>query len=133
MGIKFLLLLALVYASFSAITPTKRGMTWSVISQPTSTNSWTAKVGCNGCNTSVGDQLCTSKLPVLCVINYKTIYRPLYTFPANSSAGAAIPDNGFYNGWSGGLLAATPPVPGTTLTSRAAATLICRNRYGPTA
>jgi hypothetical protein len=127
MGIKILLLLVLVYASLAQITPinsTKKGMTWSVISNPTSANSWTAKVGCSGCNTTVGDQLCTLKFPVLCVINYKTIYRPFYSFPASS--GAAITDNGFYNGWSGGLFAATKTlVPGVKLYSRAVASQIC--------
>ena len=43
----------------------------------------------------------------------------------------AYSDNGFYNGWSGGRLEATPAISGNLLTSRTAADKYCKKYFGP--
>jgi hypothetical protein len=65
-----------------------------------------------------GDTSCAASLPVLCL-------RP-EGLPLPSDI---TPD--FYNGWSGGEVALTDPVLGSTLTSPAVANALCASTFGP--
>ncbi|HEX4960343.1 MAG TPA: flagellar hook-length control protein [Thermoanaerobaculia bacterium] len=91
------------------------GMTW-VKGSHNSTDG-TDLVGCSGCNPYVGDTACSTSLPVLC-------------FKSDGSPTPADLTPGFYTGWKGGHISTTPPVPGTMLTSLAAANQICVNYLG---
>jgi hypothetical protein len=68
-------------------------------------------------NAYQGDTPAYAVLPVLCLsVNYAPV-------PAG-----VTPD--FYNGWGRGVVGLTLPVPGTTLTSRAAADALCASSFG---
>ncbi len=56
--------------------------------------------------------------------------RPFYYYQKKTTGGAAYLDGGFYNGWTGGYFAATPPIVGTSLSSKAAADQICQKYFG---
>lgn len=107
-------------------------MTWQVSDWPIESNSWAARVGCGNCDAKNGDTLCTERLPLLCLIDYKTIPRPRYNFPRDIST-ASVSDGGFSNGWTGGYFSATDPVLGSDLTNRNVADKICQDRFGATA
>ncbi|MFF1903013.1 hypothetical protein [Kitasatospora sp. NPDC058218] len=69
-------------------------------------------------NPYAGDTSPTTALPLLCL---NRDGRP---------APAGIPAGGFHS-WAGGEVAPTPPIPGSRLTSRAAADEICSTGFGP--
>jgi hypothetical protein len=92
----------------------KRGLTWTQYAPDACGQ---AHVSCNDCNPYVGDTACAESRPILCL-----------RFDGAINCGEA-PD--FYNGWTGATVALTPPVPGTLLTSPAAADAICAAQYGP--
>lgn len=71
----------------------------------------------NSCNPYQGDTSCRIVLPVLCI---KKSNLPL---PAGVQ-------NGFYQGWTGGELAATKPVMGAILESEQAASARCQAELG---
>ena len=116
----------------STASTVKKGTTWQVTEWPIETNSWTAKAGCSSIDNKNGDTLCTEKLPVLCLIDYKTIPRPKYSF-VRDTTGKSVVDGGFYNGWTGGYFAATDSVLETDLTNRNVADKICQGRFGASA
>jgi hypothetical protein len=91
------------------------GMTWAKASH--NANDGTDLVGCLNCNPYVGDTACTASLPVLC-------------FKADGSPVPSDLTLDFYHGWKGGHISTTPPIPGTMLTSLAAANQICVNYLG---
>lgn len=101
------------------------GMTWAVVRYLNDIN--VNEVGCYGCNAYQGDTSCDQSLPILCVSQTK-FKRPPYSFPHCSTC--AMTDE-FYNGWSGGYLAATPPVKGTDLSSISNVNSICSKYFGP--
>lgn len=109
--------------------PARRGMTWVVLNWPTPDNNLAGSVGCGPlCGPYTGDTFCTDSIPLLCIIGYKTLTRPLYYYQKRSPA-----SGGFYNGWTGGYFAATPPTVGTLLASKIAADNICKKYFGPSA
>ncbi len=110
----------------------KKGTTWQVTEWPIETNSWAAKAGFSTIDNKNGDTLCTEKLPLLCLIDYKTIPRPKYNF-VRDVTGKSVVDGGFYNGWTGGYFAATDSVLGTDLANRNVADKICQGRFGASA
>lgn len=112
-------------------SPQKKGMTWVVAAWPLAENSWAASVGCNGCDPYNGDTSCNESRPILCLIDYKSLPRPFYNYQKRTSN--AYADGGFYNGWTGGYYAATAPVVGNLLTSKAEADKLCQQSFGPTA
>jgi ABC-type phosphate transport system substrate-binding protein len=95
---------------------THKGMTWTVRTQQPNGE---VHVGNDSTtNAYFGDTPATAVLPVLCL--------------KVTGAGAPAditPD--FYDGWAKGTLSMTSPVPGTALTSRAAADALCAAYAGP--
>lgn len=72
----------------------------------------------DSCNPYKGDTSCRIVLPVLCLR------------PAGVTKPAGVED-GFYQGWTGGTLAATQPVMGAILESLAVASARCVAELGP--
>lgn len=66
----------------------------------------------------VGDTPATASLPVLCINVDESLGVPP----------GITPD--FYAGWARGTVAATPPVPGRSLTSWASADTVCAQNFG---
>ncbi|RNF94360.1 flagellar hook-length control protein [Streptomyces botrytidirepellens] len=95
---------------------THAGMTWTVAEKQAD---GTIRVSSDPqTNAYRGDTPATAVLPVLCL----------------RVTGAPVPSSitpDFYHPWARGTVAATPPVSGTQLTSRAAADGICEQYYGP--
>jgi hypothetical protein len=71
----------------------------------------------NACNPYQGDTSCRIVLPVLCIQK------------ASLPLPAGVP-NGFYQGWTGGMLAATRPVMGAILESEQMANARCQAELG---
>jgi subtilisin family serine protease len=92
--------------------PNHAGMTWALREAPIS------HAGSDGVtNPYTGDTPASASLPVLC----------LQVTGAGVPAGMA-PD--FYNGWAQGSARLSPAVPGSSLTSRAAADGVCSANFG---
>ena len=72
----------------------------------------------DSCNPYQGDTSCRIVLPVLCLK------------PEGAAKPAGVQD-GFYQGWTGGTLAATQPVMGAILESEVAASARCTTELGP--
>ena len=106
-----------------------KGMTWGVMKWPIPSNNNVGKVGCSGCDAYNGDTLCTEKRKILCLIGAYSEPRPWYDYGSQYSPWA-IPDHGYYNGWTGGIYSATSPYPGTFLASRSVADSICKKNFG---
>jgi hypothetical protein len=103
--------------------PTK-GMTWRL--EAVNSIDGTVEVGCgvsnpNPCNASIGDQLCTASLPLLC------IYMPQPAFPVPQS----VNDTDLYNRWSGAIVGTTAPVPASSFNSLAQANARCEQEFDP--
>jgi hypothetical protein len=118
-----------IYAAGSAgvCKPTKpMGMTWRL--ETVNPTDGTVEVGCgvsnpNPCNGYVGDQLCTTSLPLLC---FKP-FTPLLPVPKS------VNDTDYYNRWSGGIVGTTAPVQASSFgTSLAKANQACAQEFGAT-
>ncbi|GHC67928.1 hypothetical protein [Streptomyces flavofungini] len=111
------LLVAAGAASPAAAAPDNNGkaMTWTLLADGPS---GTVQVGGGPLsNAYTGDTAVTTALPVLCLkID-------------NSSAPTGITPS-FYAGWARGTVAASSPLRGTRLTSRAVADGVCANSFG---
>ena len=95
------------------------GMTWALTAHDAALGVDT--VGCDGCQPYVGDQNCTSIIPVLCI-------EPIgLADPGLAGAGFTL---NYYFGWSGGNVAASTPVEGCTLTSLSVADAVCSAQFG---
>lgn len=92
-----------------------KAMTWAKLGHNASTG--TDSLGCNNCNAYTGDTPCTAFLPVLCI---KQDNSP-------KPSGLTID---FYNGWTGGHIATTHPIQGSSLTSLQAAHQRCVDNFG---
>jgi hypothetical protein len=104
--------------------PPPKGMTWRL--EAVNSIDGTVEVGCgvsnpNPCNASIGDQLCTASLPLLC------IYMPQPAFPVPQS----VNDTDLYNRWSGAIVGTTAPVPASSLNSLAQANARCEQEFDP--
>lgn len=108
------LLIMLVLFSAHAVFA-RDGLTWSKTSHD-STNG-TDYVNTSGGNAYVGDTDCNTTLPILCIKNDFSPIPPGF-----------VP--GYYNGWVGGHIALTLPLPGTALTSLVAADSYCDYAHG---
>jgi hypothetical protein len=107
----------------------KKGMTWSHSLSNAQTG--TITVGCgptgtNQCDPHQGDTLCTQLRPLLC------IYKPTTPFPL--PVGMSNADQ--YNLWSGGVVATTQPIAGSTFSHISAspgtdANSYCEAQFGP--
>ncbi|MFJ9424606.1 hypothetical protein [Streptomyces sp. NPDC101249] len=99
----------------AAATADHAGMTWTVTGKGTDgTVHVSSDAATNAYN---GDTPATATLSVLC-LRVTGVPAPAGVNP------------GFYDGWGAGTVAATPPVQGTTLTSRAVADDLCVQYYG---
>jgi hypothetical protein len=102
-----------------------KGMTWQV--GAVNTTNGTITVGCgstgaNPCNPTLGDQLCTASLPLLC------IFKPA---PSGFPKPASVNNTNIYNRWSGGIVGATSPVAASSfLGSLASANAKCVQEFG---
>jgi hypothetical protein len=89
-------------------------------------------MSCVNCDPQEGDTPCTQILPVTCIIHHKKLDRPFYKFyPTYTSL--SNPDNSFYEGWTGGIIALTDPVRGLEVDSYITGTRMCQNAFGPDA
>jgi hypothetical protein len=96
----------------------QNGMTWIHSASDAQTGAIT--VGCNGCNPYNGDTACTQALPLLC------IYKPATPFPLPIGLSNLNPN---YL-WSGGVIATTQPVVGSSILNTADATSRCVAKFG---
>ncbi len=89
-----------------------------------------ANLGKNQCNPAQGDTSCRTALPVLCVLKDGSTPESaeLVKDPKAEGAAAAGPD--FHAAWVGGTLAATTPVAGFVIGSRAQADARCASELG---
>lgn len=94
---------------------THAGMTWTVLEQR---SDGIVRVGSDArTNPYQGDTAATTALPVLCLR------------VDGRAAPAGIPTTGFHS-WAFGEVKVTSPVPGSALTSRAAADQVCASAFG---
>jgi hypothetical protein len=105
------------------------GLTFALVPPDDKMPSDVANLSCHGepraldqphkdsCNPYKGDTSCRIVLPVLCLK------------PGTASLPTGVQD-GFYQGWTGGTLAATQPVMGAILESQALATARCEAELG---
>jgi hypothetical protein len=96
-----------------------KGMTW--LHSASNPQTGTITVGCAGCDAYHGDTACTQQRPLLC------IYKPTPAFPLPSGV-----ITGQFTQWSGGVVANTGPVLGTSLPTRAAANAYCAAQLNDT-
>jgi hypothetical protein len=92
-----------------------KAMTWGKISHNNTLG--VDLVGCANCNAYAGDTSCTAFLPVLCI----------------RQDGSPKPSGlatDFHNGWTGGHIATTHAIQGTTLTSLQVANQLCVDNFG---
>lgn len=101
---------------------TRNGMTWGRLDDPATA---IEGVGCEGCNPYQGDTSCSSSLPILC-IKPEGEQRENYDI---APYGGSMPAE-YYRGWAGGHIKTTSAVPGTQLTSLAAANALCASAFG---
>lgn len=107
----------------------KKGLTFQATIWPEEQNSYVGRMSCNGCNPQEGDTSCTEILPITCIIHHKKLDRPYYKFyPTFTSH--VNPDNSFYNGWTGGIIALTDPIRGLEIDSYITGTRHCQNAFG---
>jgi hypothetical protein len=73
-----------------------------------------------------GDTLTSQSLPMLCINKNGT------PNPGTSVIGSPqqTPGGAWRRTWSGGVVALTPPITGTSLTSRSVANGVCANHFG---
>jgi concanavalin A-like lectin/glucanase superfamily protein len=104
-----------------------KGMTW--IHTASNAQTGTIAVGCSGCNANQGDTECSQQLPLLC------IYKPTPAFQLPTG----VNNNDEYNQWSGGVIATTASVAGSTFPNisatppppRKSANAYCEAQFGP--
>ena len=87
----------------------RNGMTWRKIDHNSSFGA--DRIDCNGCDAYFGETSCSTYLPVLCI-----------NIEGSPNPGISTT---FYSGWTGGNIAHTAPVQGTSLGSLANANLLC--------
>lgn len=96
-----------------------KGMTW--VHRTSNAQNGTINVGCSGCDAANGDTVCSQQLPVLC------IYKPAPAFQLP----VGLNNSDQYNRWSGGVVATTPPVAGSTFSNSVAVNVYCQAQFGP--
>ncbi|GHG61969.1 hypothetical protein [Streptomyces griseocarneus] len=103
-------------AAPSATDSGGKAMTWTLLADGPG---GTVQVGGGALsNPYQGDTSTTTALPVLCL-----------KIDGRAAPAGITPD--FYAGWARGAVAATRPIRGTRLTSRAVADGVCANTFGP--
>ena len=92
-----------------------KAMTWAKLGHNATIG--TDNVGCSNCNAYTGDTQCTAFLPVLCIKQ------------DNSPKPSSLTTD-FYSGWTGGHIATTHAIQGSTLTSLQVANQFCVDNFG---
>lgn len=117
-------------AQGAAPRPISYGLSFAVAADDPKLPANVARLGCHGepgvvdqphknsCNPYKGDTSCRVVLPILCLQ------------PGTAAKPPGVQD-GYYDGWTGGLLASTQPVMGAVLTSVQAASARCERELGP--
>lgn len=100
--------------SGAAEAQVRSGLTWSKTGHSAAFS--TDSVTCNGCNAYQGDTSCATALPILCL-------------QPDGAPNPGVATN-FSNGWAGGFVYLTAPVPGVALGSLTNANAICAARFG---
>ena len=111
--------------------PIQRGVTFQATVWPSYENSYTGRFSCNNCNPFEGDQLCSRKLPLLCINHHKTLDRPFYRIAIEYTPFRVV-DGGYYDGWTGGVFEVTTPIRGSDVTTYQAGDDICKGFFGNT-
>lgn len=112
--------------------PTKKGLTFQATIWPEEKNSWVGRMSCSNCDPQLGDTPCSEKLPVLCIVHPRTLDRPYYGYYPDFTP-YDNPDQSFYEGWTGGVLAVTDPVRGLEIDSYKTGDSLCKTAFGPKA
>jgi hypothetical protein len=99
------------YNDFTQGYAAKKGLTFEATIWPQESNNYAGRMSCNGCNPQQGDTACTIKLPITCIIHAKKLARPFYDYQTDFTS-YDNPDRGFYEGWTGGIIALTDPIMG---------------------
>ena len=86
-------------------------------------------MSCNGCNPQYGDTACTTRLPVTCILFHKVLDRPFYGYYPDFTP-YDNPDQSYYEGWTGGIIALSDPVRGVEINSYQVGDSICKNQFG---
>ena len=130
-----LLLLALLGLGLAQggnnLKPVKRGLTFQATVWPDYSNYWAGRFSCNNCNPFQGDQLCTRKLPILCINKHKSLDRPYHRISIEYTP-FKYTDGGFYDGWTGGVFEVSAPVRGYDITSYEVGDKLCKGYFGET-
>jgi len=93
---------------------TDKGMTFHSTATPASGNNFVQEFSCSGCDPYNGDTSCSTSLPLLCIVNPKSIPRTFYSFQDHYTS-SAYDDGGYYNGWTGGIFVVTEPIIGISI------------------
>lgn len=117
------------YSDFRQGIAYKKGLTFTATIWPEEKNSFVGRMSCNGCNPQLGDTACTQRLPLLCIVHPKVLSRPYYNYYPDFTP-YANPDQSFYEGWTGGIIAVTDPVRGIEVTSYATGDNLCKTAFG---
>lgn len=113
--------------SAELVAPTKKAMTWSLLNWATSSGKAYAVPGSDAStNPYQGDTYTSNMLPVLCINKNNPPY------PGAGVIGNPVqtPGGAWRRTWSGGTIAVTAPVQGTSLTSLAVANALCAGQFG---
>lgn len=105
----------------------KKAMTWALLGSATSGPNAYALVGSDATtNAYQGDTSTDSKLPLLCILKSNL------PNPGTSVIGSPTqtPGGAWRRTWSGGTIALTAPIKGSSLTSRGVADSFCANQFG---
>jgi len=86
-------------------------------------------MSCNGCDPQLGDTSCTEKIPILCIVHPKKLDRPYYNFYPDFTP-YDNPDQSFYEGWTGGIIAVTDPIRGLEVDSYVTGDKLCKTSFG---
>jgi hypothetical protein len=89
-------------------------------------------MSCVNCNPQQGDTDCTVSLPVTCILHPKKLDRPFYSFYPSFTP-YSNPDQGYYEGWTGGIILLTDPIQGLTIDSYKTGDNLCKNYFGQNA
>jgi hypothetical protein len=117
------------YSDYRQNVVGKKGLTFKATVWPEEKNSFVGRMSCSGCNPQQGDTSCSVLLPILCIIHARTLDRPYYSFYPDFTP-YDNPDQSFYEGWTGGILAVTDPIRGLEIDSYKSGDSLCKNAFG---
>lgn len=125
------LCMLLAMALAQSTKPIQRGLTFQATVWPSYENSYTGRFSCNNCNPFEGDQLCSRKLPLLCINHHKKLDRPFYKIAIEYTPFRVV-DGGYYDGWTGGVFEVTTPIRGSDVKTFEDGDKLCKGFFGDT-